>query len=90
MNHIARPDSIYKKNNYADEFKFKINSEVTIKDHNFNQDENSEYIKLSENLAPDFQISLLGLHYTDFFATCDENLARLLKYLFPNYQDKIQ
>jgi hypothetical protein len=38
---------------------------------------------------PDFQIVLGGLHYTDVFSTCDENQAKLIKCLYPDYANKI-
>ena len=47
-------------------------------------------VKIEENTIPDFQISLSGLHYCDVFATCDEAQAQLLKFLYPEYVDKIR
>ncbi|MBY0281032.1 MAG: hypothetical protein K2W94_02630 [Alphaproteobacteria bacterium] len=45
-------------------------------------------IEITENLLPDFKISLPALHYVDAFVTGDKGQAQLIKGLFPDYWDK--
>lgn len=47
-------------------------------------------IRITENLLPDFRISLPALHYIDEFATCDKGQAQLIKGLFPDYSTKVK
>lgn len=47
-------------------------------------------VLISENLLPDFRISLPTLHYCDIFVTCDIHQFNIIKYLFPKYEKKIR
>ena len=91
MNSLKRPSDILKRKqeNVMDPFKIKTFQKIEIKDHNKDESKTLEYIELSENLLPDFRISLLALHYVDEFAACDEGLAALLTFLYPEHASKI-
>ncbi len=48
------------------------------------------HVKIEFNTLADSQISLSGLHYCDAFATFDKGQAKLIKFLFPQYSNKMK
>lgn len=47
-------------------------------------------VKIERNTLADSEISLSGLHYCDAFATFDKGQAQLIKFLFPQYANKVR
>lgn len=48
------------------------------------------HLKIEFNTLADSTISLSGLHYCDAFATFDKGQAQIIKFLFPQYANKIR
>lgn len=48
------------------------------------------HVKIEFNTFADSQISLSGLHYCDAFATFDKGQAQIIKFLFPQYANKVE
>jgi len=76
---LMRPYNIYKKKteNRRESFEIKL-------------DDCTEKVLISSNLLPDFRISLPALHFCDLFATGDRHQVNLIKYLYPQYSNKIK